>query len=57
MLGKKSCTLKSPDLKFLYIIVLRDWDDFANHIVISPFVFILERFKRIEGNLFVIYLF
>ena len=39
---EKLCTLKPPDLQVLYIIVLRDWDDFANHIVISPFVFIFR---------------
>ena len=54
---KKTCNLKPPNLYVLYIISFRDWVDFANHIVISSFVFILEERKRQEGNLFLIYLF
>ena len=37
------------------IVSLRDWDDFANIMVISLFVFILETLKKQDGNLLVIY--
>ena len=52
MLGKNYVPLRH---QVLYIISFRDWDDFANLIVISHLVFISEDDKSLEGNLLVSY--